>query len=80
MKFRILTGTPLGRPRRKWEDNTSRIRIDLKEIGINTKNLVDSTQENPFQCNIEYTGSISHGISYTYNAGNWVGSAQDRNY
>ena len=26
---------PLGRPRRTWEDN---IRMDLKEIGINTKN------------------------------------------
>ena len=25
---------PLGRPRHKWEDN---IRMDLKEIGINTK-------------------------------------------
>ena len=26
---------PLGRPRRTWEDN---IRMDLKEIGINTRN------------------------------------------
>ena len=45
--FKILTGKPtgkrlLGRPRRKWEDN---IRIDLKEIAINTKNWVDSTQD-----------------------------------
>ena len=43
--FKILTGTPagkrpLGRPRRRWEDN---IRMDLKEIGINTRNWVDST-------------------------------------
>ena len=48
--FKILTGKPtgkrpLGRPRRRWEDN---IRMDLEEIGIN--------------------------------AGNWVGSAQDRVY
>ena len=48
--FKILTGKPtgkrpLGRPRRRWEDN---IRMDLEEICIN--------------------------------AGNWVGSAQDRNY
>ena len=44
--FKILTGKrPLGRPRRRWEDN---IRMDLEEIGIN--------------------------------AGNWVNSAQDRNY
>ena len=43
--FKILTGTPagnrpLGRPRRRWEDN---IRINPKEIGINT-NWVDSAQ------------------------------------
>ena len=35
--FKILTGKPtgkrpLGRPRRRWEDN---IRMKLKEIGIN---------------------------------------------
>ena len=45
--FKILTGTltgkkPLGRPRRKWEDNTS---IDIKEISINTKSWDDSTQD-----------------------------------
>ena len=45
--FKILTGTPagkrpFGRPRRKWEDN---IRMDLKEIGINTRNWVDSAQD-----------------------------------
>ena len=38
--FKILTGKPtgkrpLGRPRRRWEDN---IRMDLEEIGINTRN------------------------------------------
>ena len=32
----------LGRPRRRWEDN---IRMDLKEIGINTRNWLDSAQE-----------------------------------
>ena len=32
---------PLGRPRRRWEDE---IRMDLKEIGINTRNWVDSIQ------------------------------------
>ena len=46
----MLTGKPtgerpLGRPRRRWEDN---IRMDLEEI--------------------------------SFNAGNWVDSAQDRNY
>ena len=41
--FKILTGKPtmkrpLGRPRRRWEDN---IRMDLKEIYISTRNWVD---------------------------------------
>ena len=42
--FKILTGNPtgkrsLGRSRLRWEDN---IRIDLREIGINTRKWVDS--------------------------------------
>ena len=42
--LKILTGThtgkkPLGRPRRRWEDN---IRMDLKEKGIHTRNWVHS--------------------------------------
>ena len=45
--FKALTGKPtgkrpLGRPRRRWEDN---IRMGIKEIGINTSNWVDSTQD-----------------------------------
>ena len=45
--FKILTGKPtgkrlLGRPRHRWEDN---IRMDLKEIGINAGNLVDSARD-----------------------------------
>ena len=44
--FKILkvkpTGKiPLGRPRRRWEDN---IRMDLEEISINADNWVDSAQ------------------------------------
>ena len=42
----MLLGKPsgkrlLGRPRHRWEVN---IRMDLKEIGINTRNWVDSAQ------------------------------------
>ena len=33
---------PLGRPRRRWEDN---IRMDLEEIGINPGNWVYSPQD-----------------------------------
>ena len=45
--FKILTGKPignrpLGKPRRRWEDN---IRMDLEEIGINAENWVDSAQD-----------------------------------
>ena len=45
--LKILTGKhsgkrPLGRPRRRWEDN---IRMDLEEIGINAGNWVDSAQD-----------------------------------
>ena len=33
---------PLGRPRRRWEDN---IKMDLEEIGNNAGNWVDSAQD-----------------------------------
>ena len=36
---------PLGRSRRSWDYN---IRMDLKEIGINTRNWVGSTQDRDF--------------------------------
>ena len=44
---KFLTGRPtgkrpLGRPRRRWEDN---IRMDFEEIGINAGNWVDSAQD-----------------------------------
>jgi hypothetical protein len=44
--FKILTGKPtgkrpLGRPRHRWEDN---ITMGLKEVGISTRNWVDSAQ------------------------------------
>ena len=37
-----INPTPLGRPRRKWEDN---IKMDLEEIGINAGNWVDSAPD-----------------------------------
>ena len=48
--FKILKGTPtekrpLGRPRRRREDD---IRMDLKEIEINTRNWVDSAQDRDY--------------------------------
>ena len=48
--FKILTGKPTGkrpldRPRRRWEDN---IRMDLKEIGIDSRNWVDSAQDRDY--------------------------------
>ena len=35
----------LGRPRRRWEDD---IKMDLKEICINTRNWVDSAQDGDY--------------------------------
>ena len=48
--FKILTGKPtgkrpLGRPRRRWENN---IRMDLEEKGINAGNWVDSPQDKDY--------------------------------
>ena len=37
----LIAKRPLGKYRRRWEDN---IRMDLKEIGINRINWVDSAQ------------------------------------
>ena len=67
--FKILTGKPtgnrpLGRPRRRWEDN---IRMDGKEMVINKGNYVDTAQDRnywrPSECGIEPPGSISHGVN-----------------
>ena len=58
---------PLGRSRRRWEEN---IRMNLEEIGINTRNWVDSAQNrdywNPCECGIEPPCSICHGLKTTY--------------
>ena len=48
--FKILTGKstgkrPLGRPRRRWEDN---IRMDLEGIGISAGDWVDSAQDRTY--------------------------------
>ena len=48
--FKMLTDTatdkrPLGRPRLRWVDY---IRMDLKEIIINTRNWVDSAQDRDY--------------------------------
>jgi hypothetical protein len=45
--YRILVGKPerkrpLGRPRRKWEDN---IRMDLREIGWGGTDWIDLAQD-----------------------------------
>ena len=63
--FKMLSGKPtgkrpLGRSRRTWEDN---IRMDIKEIDINTRKWVDSAHDKYYcECNIEPPGFISHGV------------------
>ena len=63
--FKILTHTRkahLGRPSRRWED---KFEIDLQEIGINTRNWVELTQDRDYwsPCGIEPPGSTSLGVS-----------------
>ena len=46
----MLTGKPtgkgpLGRPRRRWEDN---VRMDLEEIDINAGKWVDSAEDRDY--------------------------------
>ena len=67
--FKFLTGKPtgkrpLGRPRRRWEENFT---MNLEEIGINAGNWVDSAQDRDYwralvDC-IEPPVTISHGVS-----------------
>ena len=57
--FEILTGTPtgkrpLGRPRRRWEDN---IIMNRKEIGFNMRNWIDSAQDSDYWRAIVNTAS-----------------------
>jgi hypothetical protein len=40
--YRILVGKPLGRPRRRWEDN---IKMHLREIGWSGMDWIDLTQD-----------------------------------
>ena len=45
--FKIVTGKPTGKrpqgsPGHGWEDN---IRKNLKEMGVNTRNCIDSAQD-----------------------------------
>ena len=45
--FKILTRKPTGkRLMRRWEDN---IRMDLKEIDVNTRNWIDLAQDRDFR-------------------------------
>jgi hypothetical protein len=61
--YRINIGKrPLVRSTHRCEQN---IRIDLNEIGVNTKNWLDTVEvllESHCECIIEPSGSISLGI------------------
>ena len=69
----MLTGTPsgkrpLGRPRRRWEDN---IRMDLEEIrGIGLIRLRRGLLESSCECDIEPPGFISHVFHKLLSNGN----------
>ena len=64
--FKILTGKstgkrPLRRPRSRCEDN---IRMNLKEIDINTRNWADSAKERDYWSRLVYAALNLHGVSY----------------
>ena len=40
-----LARRPLGRPNHRWKDN---IRMDPKEIGITSRNWIDSAQDRDY--------------------------------
>ena len=45
--YRVLVGKlegkrPLGRPRRRWEDN---IKMDLREVGCDPRELIDLAED-----------------------------------
>jgi hypothetical protein len=61
--FKILTGKPtgkrpLGRPRRRWEDN---IVMDIKEICINKGNCIDLAQDRDYWRAL-VNAALNHGI------------------
>ena len=68
-----------NRPKRRWEEN---IRIDFKEIGINTKNRIDSGHDRdywraPVNCDIEapapqVTKLVNYELSYLEVCGRMV--------
>ena len=45
IRGRLASNITTGRPMRRWKDN---IRMDLKEIGFNTRNWVDSAQDRDY--------------------------------
>ena len=62
--FTILAGSstgkrPLGRVRRRWEEN---IIINLKEIGISTRNWVDSAQDRDYSRALVNAALNRHGV------------------
>ena len=64
--FKILTGKPtgrrpLGRPKRRWEDN---IRMDLEEMYINAANWVDSAKGRDYwRAHVNVCLCVSVGVS-----------------
>jgi len=54
---------PLGRPRRRWEDN---IKMDIQEVGCGGMDWIDLAQDRDrvagtCECGNEFSGSIKYG-------------------
>jgi hypothetical protein len=61
--YKVLVGKPkgkrpLGRPRRRWEDN---IKMDLQEVGCGGMDWIGLAQDSNCECGNEPSGSIKRG-------------------
>jgi len=65
--YRVLVGNPegrrpLGRPRRRWEDN---IKMDVQEVGCGVMDWIELAQERQAagtcECGNKHSGSIKCG-------------------
>jgi hypothetical protein len=61
--YRFLVGRPegrrpLGRPRRRWEDN---IKVDVQEVGCGSMDWIELAQNRDCVCGNESSGAIKCG-------------------
>jgi len=63
--------SPLGRPRRRWEDN---IKMDLQEVGVGRGDWMELTRDRDRWRAL--VGTVSEELSGSINAGNFLTSCK----